>query len=317
MKHTQKQIAAICFSITLSFTFAHAFRDFSFIIKVQTDNPGKSDNNEFTIPTNPVYLYDYDVDCDNDGTYEMTGMTGSATCSYLVMRNPPPRIISIRGLFPAIYFNNRGDKEKILSVEQWGDQQWKNMSYAFYGCSNLEINASDAPDFSDLSQLVSMFSNASKMNSDLSNWDVSHVTNMSSMFYRATQFNQPIGNWDVSHVTNMTSMFYGAESFDQNISDWNVSSVTYMKNMFYNARSFNQYIGDWNVSSVTTMESMFENASAFDSSLDFWHPRGNGMSNWDVSHVTNMKKMFKQATDFNIDIGEWDVSSVTDMTEMF
>ena len=35
---------------------------------------------------------------------------------------------------------------------------------------------------------------------DISQWDVSSVTNMSSLFGDATSFNQPLNNWNVSNV---------------------------------------------------------------------------------------------------------------------
>src|SRR5690606_40116811 len=45
----------------------------SFIMHVKTDNPGDSEDNEFVIRADEgAYTYDYDVDCDNDGTPELT-----------------------------------------------------------------------------------------------------------------------------------------------------------------------------------------------------------------------------------------------------
>ena len=50
---------------------------------------------------------------------------------------------------------------------------------------------------------------------DISHWDVSNVTDMSSLFQNATSFNQPLNNWNVSNVKNMGFMFGVAESFNQ------------------------------------------------------------------------------------------------------
>ena len=148
-------------------------------------------------------------------------------------------------------------------------------------------------------------------NKKIGSWDVSNVTNMHSMFYEASSFNQDIGSWDVSNVTNMENMFSGAISFNQDIGNWDVSNVTDMSGLFWSgnnrASSFNQDIGSWDVSNVTNMNSMFKNASAFNQDI----------GSWDVSNVTDMNAMFLNASSFNQNIGSWDVSNVTKMNYMF
>ena len=133
------------------------------------------------------------------------------------------------------------------------------------------------------------------------------VTDMSSMFENATAFNQPIGSWDVSNVINMGNMFSQSSSYNQPIKTWNVSKVNDMRNMFSQDTLFNQDISSWNVGKVTDMSGMFFQAKSFD------QPVGN----WDVSKVTDMSYMFYQATSFNQLIGDWNVGKVTNMTSMF
>jgi len=48
--------------------------------------------------------------------------------------------IRIRGTFPRIFFNNGGDRQKLLDVQQWGALAWTSMNNAFLGCSNLNIS---------------------------------------------------------------------------------------------------------------------------------------------------------------------------------
>merc|ERR1712151_753310 len=80
--------------------------------------------------------------------------------------------------------------------------------------------------------MQSMFEGASKMNSDLSRWNVRKVTDMSQMFFYAESFNGNVSAWNVSNVKQMTNMFRGAESFNGDLSKWKVSDETDMSCMF-------------------------------------------------------------------------------------
>jgi surface protein len=214
--------------------------------------------------------------------------------------------ITISGTIEGWQFNNGGDKAKITDVSNWGTLNVTTAA-SFYGCSNLDVTATDAPTLTS-SSLENMFRDCTSLTSpDFSSWDVSGVTDMSAMFNDATSFNQNIGGWDVSNVFNMSNMFNDALSFNQDIGGWNVSSVTDMDYMFRNATSFNQDIGGWNVSSVTDMRNMFSGATSLNQDI----------SNWDVSSVTNMSFMFRNASSFNQNISSWDVSSVTDIRNIF
>ena len=274
-----------------------------FIMLVKTDNAGTSASDQFTIPTTGVG-YNYDVDWGDGNT--STGLTGSTTHTFPSAGN---YVVKISGAFPRIYFNNGGDRFKLLEVQNWGNIAWGSFNAAFRGCSNMDVTATDVPDLSNGANIDLMFTGASSLigNSSFDNWDVSSVTNMSFTFFQASSFNQNIGSWDVSSVTNMNSMFYGATSFNQNIGNWNVSSVTDMGLMFQSATSFNQDISSWDVSSVTIMGNMFKFASSFNQDI----------SSWDVSSVTNMAEMFRSSTSFNQDISSWNVSSVVNMSYMF
>ncbi|MGK0316488.1 MAG: surface protein [Saprospiraceae bacterium] len=300
-----------------------------FITTWKTDNEGTSCSSCITIPTFPDETYNYEVDWDNDGVYDDVGVTGDITHDYGVEGN---YTIAIRGEFPRIYFNREGDKLKILNINNWGDIEWTSMASAFYGCENLNSDASDVPNLENVTSLNRMFRSASSFNhdtgdwdvnnitdmsflfcfasifdTDISSWDVSNVEDMSSMFAFAEIFNQSIGSWDVSNVTNMSEMFDAADEFDQDIGNWDVSAVTDMFEMFGFATKFNQNVNQWNVSNVTNMDGMFRYTSRFDQPLD----------NWDVSNVTTMARMFEGTDRFDQPIDNWDVSSVTTIQGMF
>jgi len=94
-------------------------RPSDFVTTWKTNNSGTSNTTSITIPTTGTgYLYQ--VDWNNDGDFldtdETTLNTGNVTHSFGVAGT---YTIRIRGSFPRIYFNNAGDKLKLLSVEQW------------------------------------------------------------------------------------------------------------------------------------------------------------------------------------------------------
>ena len=237
----------------------------NFVITVKTDNLGSSGSTQFTIPTYTGETYDYNVDCDStdvegNGANSNVAMdqTGSYTCSY---GSAGTYVITIEDNvgdktgFPRIYFNDRGDKQKILTIEQWGTGHWTSMAGAFHGCSNLRINASDTPDLAGVTNMSDMFHGAINLtgNSSMNSWNTSNVIRMSFMFDGATSFNQNIGGWDTSSVIKMAGMFASASSFNQNIVGWDTSLVTTMDSMFENATVFNQDISGWDTSIVINM----------------------------------------------------------------
>jgi len=162
-----------------------------------------------TIPTTGSG-YSYDVDW-GDGTIT-TGETGDATHTYATAGS---YTVSISGDFPRIYFNNGGDKNKIKSIDQWGDIAWTNMRQAFYGCQSLTYNATDAPDLSGVTDMQGMFWEADGFTGDFSNWDVSTITNMRYLFTGNPDFNGNITTWDVSNVTNFFGAFWFTTGFNQ------------------------------------------------------------------------------------------------------
>ncbi|WP_299266467.1 BspA family leucine-rich repeat surface protein [uncultured Psychrosphaera sp.] len=305
-----------------------------FITTWQTNHPNA--NYSYSSGENQIKIgtygsgYDFTIDW-GDGTVEYNQTEGK-THTYV---EAGTYTITITGTFPRLYSDSDSigyDNRKLLSVEQWGNNIWQNMAQAFHSASNMNINATDTPDLSQVTNMYDMFYNATSFNSDISQWNVSNITNMERMFYGADTFNQNISEWDVSSVTSMERMFSNAYAFNQYISQWNVSNVITMEGMFSGADAFNQDISQWDVSSVITMESMFSGADAFNQDISQWivsnvttmksmfsgaNVFNQDISGWDVSSVESMEDMFNGASVFNQYIGGWDVSSVTDMESMF
>ncbi len=236
-------------------------------------------NEQITIPTTGGgYLYNVDWGDSNNDVLQM----GPASHTYVTAGT---YTVSINGNFPRIFFNNGGDKQKIHSVEQWGDIEWTSMRNAFSGCGNLVVNALDTPDLNIVTDMLAMFNGCSSLTGNVGHWDVSHVTNMNLLFQSASAFNGSLNDWDVHNVSEMTQMFNGCHVFNQPLGSWDVGHVNAMQLMFKDCYAFNQDIGNWDVGNVTTMLNMFNSASAFDRNI----------GGWNVSKVMTMVNMFAGA----------------------
>ena len=266
-------------------------------IKVKTDNSGTSGSNQFTLPATGTYTVDW-----GDGVVQT--LSGAQTHTYPAAGQ---YAIKISGGLTAVTFANGGDRLKLLEIQNWGDIAWTSMLDAYYGCANMDVTATDAPNLSGVTTMRFMFRGSSSLvgNSSFNNWDVSNVNDMTYLFFQCSLFNQPIGNWNTGNVTTINGIFYQAASFNQPIGSWDVSNVTNMSDAFLQS-GFNQPIGDWDVSSAVSMTRMFYQCG-------FNQPIGN----WDTSNVTTMQEMFRGATSFNQPIGNWDTSNVTNMAVMF
>ncbi|UII27705.1 BspA family leucine-rich repeat surface protein [Fulvivirga maritima] len=192
----------------------------------------ESDNESITIPVNPDFSSNYNVNW-GDGTND-DEVNDDATHEYA---EAGTYYVEITGSFPGIKFEESTDanSEKLMTIEQWGNIAWRSFSSAFYGCANVVGNYEDTPNLSNVTNMSRAFYEATLFNGDLNDWNMSNVTNMSLMFFLATSFNQEVGSWDVGGVTNMAGMFQGASSFDQSLGSWDITAVNNMNAMLYNA----------------------------------------------------------------------------------
>jgi len=197
--------------------------DPDFTMLVKTDNAGTSASDQFYIRT-AAGVYNYDVDW-GDGNTD-TGVTGDITHTYA---SAGTYTVKISGAFPRIFFNNGGDRLKLLEIQNWGNIAWNSFNAAFRGCSNMDVTATDVPDLSSVTDMFRMFNVATSLvgNSSFENWDVSNVINMSSMFQSASSFNQNLGIWEISSVTNMLAMFINSGMSTANYTDTIVGWANY------------------------------------------------------------------------------------------
>lgn len=240
-----------------------------FVTTWKTDNPGTSCNSCVIIPVVGV-TSNFDVDWNNDGTFDDLNVTNSITHDFGV---PGTYTISIRGSIRLYHALATDDGDKLLSVDQWGSIEWSDMSDAFSYCGNLVVNATDIPNFNTVQNMHGMFEGCTNLVGDFSDWYVGAVEDMSNMFTSCSQFNSDISGWDVSSVANMSYMFGNASSFDGDISLWHVKASNF-SSMFLLASSFDHNLGLWDVSNALNMQNMFDNSgmsvTSYDGTLIGW-----------------------------------------------
>ncbi len=225
----------------------------------KTDNAGTSNNDQITLPLVNVGTHNFIVTW-GDGTYSAITAWDDAVKTHTYSADGTYNV-KITGTMGGWRFQNGGDKAKILDISEWGVFDIA-ITGTFFGCSNLDITATDAPTVS-LSSLKDVFYNCSKLTSigNVAVWDVSSVTSLHNTFNGTSLFNQDLSAWNVGSVTNMINTF-NLSAFNQDISSWDVSSVTTMLRMFQNNTQFNQDISSWDISSVTTMMDIFSGSNA-------------------------------------------------------
>jgi surface protein len=238
----------------------NSFAQNPFITVWKTDNWGSSSNNRILIPTFGNG-YNFNIEWEDTSNVNINGSLSNLTnTNGLTVIFPSPGVyrVKISGDFPRIFFQNWGDREKIINIEQWGNIIWGNMENAFWGCSNLNVTATDVLTLP--SNCQAMFKSCSSLvgNPSFNNWNTNNVTNMREMFSQASLFNQPIGNWNTQNATNMREMFFRATLFNQPINNWNTQNVTNMEGMFQNAASFNQDIGTWILNPNVVLNRIFD-----------------------------------------------------------
>ncbi len=232
-------IYCLLFLMVISKTNAASSDDF--VIRVKTDNAGFTIAEMFRIPTKGALTYNYNVDCNNDGVDEATGVMGNFDCDYSATGlNTGAGTYTIRikdnsgtgDGFPSINFNNTFDRLKVIELLQWGTGKWTNMQRAFYGAENMVVSATDIPDFSQVTTMESMFRRALLANPDTKSWNTSMVISMKSLFNEAEVATPDTSFWNTHLVDDMSFMFRHAYLARPDVSSWDIAQVMDMTGMF-------------------------------------------------------------------------------------
>ena len=292
---------------------------------------GSSDASSVQLPLDDEGIYNFTVSW-GDGTEDNITEYNQAEVTHSYSEEGT-YTINISGIIEGWQFNNGRDRLKLIDISQWGDFKLGSTGGYFYGCTNLNISATDILNTSGTTSFINAFriSGVSTIPS-LGSWDTSAAQDMSHMFYNSDNFNENLTGWDVSNVTTTYRMFYSAEAFNGSMQDMNWSSNTNFIDMFNLATAFNGNVDNWTLGAAS-LQSMFENADAFNQDIHTWDTskitttymmffgtnafNGN-MQDMNWSNNANFANMFESATAFNGNVTNWHMGDVeASMANMF
>ena len=194
---------------------------------------GSSNSDQIKIPTESDGTYNCTIFW-GDGNYDaVTTWDDSAwTHTYSVSGEYQIQIV---GQCEGFRFYNEGDKFKLLSIENGGeDFSVGNNGKYFYGCENLlYINNVD---FSGTTNFNRAFMRCFVFNSNINFNDP--VSNIVDTFWDCRKFNSKFYNLDLSVTSSLGYCLYKCYEFNQDISNLNYENIDNMINMLTYSTSF-------------------------------------------------------------------------------
>lgn len=126
------------------------------VMEVDTTQAGSAADT-FILPLRNLSTYDITVDwgdgnSDNITTYNDVNLSHTYSTGGVYEVS----ITSNQDDFGQVYFNNGGDRRKVTDIKQWGSSvKWSGFNGTFYGCTALDISATDAPDWANATDFTS------------------------------------------------------------------------------------------------------------------------------------------------------------------
>jgi hypothetical protein len=213
--------------------------DPAFKMTIDTTQAGSA-SDTFILPLASGSVYDFDIDW-GDGSSETITTSTNVTHVY---DTAGEHQIAITGDFPRIFFNNTGDRLKLMSIDNFGDIVWgSTLQSAWQGCSNMVINANDVGNFGNVTNFSFAWFSCSSLTS-FPFIDTSSGTNFNAAWLGCSNLTSfPL--IDTSSGTNLQGAWRDCSSlttFPANAFDTNIA--TNYSLAFFNTALLTQSIDD-------------------------------------------------------------------------
>lgn len=211
-----------------------------------TGNAGSSDNLTYT----HRFRDNQEIKCIfdwGDGTAEqavnLTGETG--VVKEVSHTYTTGGVYQIKVMKPAsgssrfnFFVNNLGDRRKIRSIDQWGSAiRYNNFFYAFMGCFNMEIKATDKPITSRVLSGSNCFRSCTKIVTGLAHWDFNQFNSLFHFIRSCSKFNEDLNGIVANNATTFNGFARDCVGYTFNLSQITAPKCTNYSRMLQNAPS--------------------------------------------------------------------------------
>jgi surface protein len=276
-----------------------------FIIIVKTDNIGVSASNEMLLPiagTNMVI----DWGDGNTSTHTQTNTPNNTIGGSNVLhtyQNAGVYQIKISPSIDRIFFNNGGDRSKLIEIKNWGKAIFNTFFSAFFGCNNLITGPTNKSILNVTANSLSRsFSGCSSLSYlDVSRWNTSNITTFLQTFINCSSLTTlDTKNWDTSSVTIFQNTFQNCSNLNtMDVSNWNVSNVVDFNFCFYICNLQELNCKNWELRKAgVRLDNIFRNSSIpcdnYTDNIVSWanYIKNNGIGPLNVSMITQAGRVF-------------------------
>lgn len=260
-------------SIYLSLVGGGGVISTDFIMTIDTTKAGSA-SNTFILKCGNYGVYSAVIDWGDGSTSDITTYNDAdLTHVYSVSG---VYTIKISGHLPWILFIGTGDKLKVMSIENWGLNEWESFDNSFFGCRNMVINAIDTPVLSNLTQgtdgrfFRAFYSTGITTIPNFKNWNSEHIFFAPSMFNDCLNLTTlDMSGMDFSNCTSfgtsgVEGMFNGCINLDSiNVTGMTLNSVNNVGCgvMFQNIGTFDLIgLDTWNIGKVNSFYNFLKNS---------------------------------------------------------
>lgn len=283
---------------------------------VKTDNAGVAPSDTYRMP-----LINGSCDIDwGDGNISRGVTGGNQRHTYA---SAGTYTLKIWADAPINFRNNLfGDLAKMLEVQQWGDIPFNSMQAFFYGCSNMTITATDAPDMSNVTTMLNAFNGCAIGPNFPTNWDLSGVENFSGTWQNCVNMTGGFDSYDLSSATSLNGAWAQLSSPNPRLGlkSWNCTTSTALTDIrnawnrcnlencggtgvgvfpYFEMSNVTDAYGAWELSFLKNFNSSLDFSSVTDAGFTFQGISLSGVAGeifpaFDFTSVQNAEEMFNR-----------------------